>query len=189
MVSKIFILSIYILFGENFNDIDYNNKLIVKTLQKYGNAVVMQELDIRFELDEDKGKFFSLSGNELKNGVNYLYVGRVNSCRSGGCSSSEKSANIDFEYFDYFILYDYNCSVVQVKVFNYQATKGHEITVGWWLNQFIDYDGSSDLIVGKQIDGISGATVSALSITHDITCNTKLLKKHIQPVIEETHKF
>ncbi len=189
MVSKIFILSIYILFGENFNDIDYNNKLIVKTLQKYGNAVVMQELDIRFELDEDKGKFFSLSGNELKNGINYLYVGRVNSCRSGGCSTSGMTENFDFEYFDYFILFNQEGSVVQVKIFNYQATKGQEITASWWLKQFNEYNGAEELVVGKQIDGISGATISALSITHDITYNTKLLKKYIQPVIEEIHKF
>ena len=175
--------------GERSEEIDYNNKTLLKALQKYGNTVEMQEMDIRTELNEEKGKFFSLLGNKFKNGINYLYVGRVNSCRSGGCSATQTSVDIDFEYFDYFILYDTNCSVVQIKVFNYQATKGHEITASWWLRQFVDYDGSSDLIVGKQIDGISGATISALSITHDITHNTKLLKKHIQQVNEEIHKF
>jgi hypothetical protein len=121
----------------------------------------------------------SLTANDLKK---YIYVGRVNSCRSGGCSSpTSQPMNLETtEYFDYLIVFDSNVSVQQVKVYNYQATHGQEVANKGWLKQFQGYDGKRSLTVGKSIDAISGATVSVYSITDDIQDKTKLLKKLIQ---------
>jgi hypothetical protein len=76
-----------------------------------------------------QGKFMVLSplnGNDLKK---YIYVGRVNSCRAGGCSNpATPTLNLETtEYFDYLIVFDSNVSVQQVKVYNYQATHGQEV--------------------------------------------------------------
>jgi hypothetical protein len=61
-------------------------------------------------------------------------------------------------------------------VYNYEATHGHEITVKSWLNPFIGFDGTKTLRVGKEIDSIAGATISASGITDDIQVKTLILK-------------
>ncbi|WP_234408600.1 FMN-binding protein [Marinilabilia salmonicolor] len=81
------------------------------------------------------------------------------------------------EYFDYFILFDAEKSVQVVKVFNYQATHGYEITSRGWLKQFAGHDGSESLQVNKNIDAISGATISVQAITEDVQRQTSLLQR------------
>ncbi len=56
------------------------------------------------------------------------------------------------------------------------ATHGQEITARGWLKQFIGYNGSESLKVDKNIDTISGATISVYAITSDIKLITCLLK-------------
>ena len=114
------------------------------------------------------GKIYLVEKSEGSQ-VGYAYIGRVYSCRSGGCSAapSEKSAD-NYEYFDYIILYTLSAEIELVKVFNYQATHGHEICSAGWLKQFKGYNGSNDLGYGNEIDAISGATISAISIIVDI---------------------
>lgn len=107
--------------------------------------------------------------------LGYIYVGRVNSCRSGGCSI--ESSTVDSEYFDYFFIVDTTGKVLKVKVYNYRATHGHEIMSSGWLRQFIGYDGQEDLVYGKDIQAISGATVSALAINTDIQDEVSYLKE------------
>lgn len=108
----------------------------------------------------------------------YTYTGRVNSCRAGGCSADKIFTNPGpSEYFDYFIVFDSTAKVMLVRVFNYAATHGHEITHKRWLAQFSGYQGNAPLEVGKQIDAISGATISVYGITGDIVDKTRLLKK------------
>ncbi len=84
------------------------------------------------------------------------------------------------EYFDYLIVFDSGLSVQQVKIYNYQATHGQEVTNKGWLKQFQGYNGSRPLTVGKSIDAISGATVSVSEITSDIQEKTQLLKKLVE---------
>jgi len=122
------------------------------------------------------GKYFKYTGQNSSNPVQYLYTGRVNACRSGGCGiTSENDKALDFEYFDYFILFDSTVHILMVKIFNYQATHGQEITSKSWLKQFKGYQGKRGLQVGKQIDAISGATISVYGITNDIQLKTQSL--------------
>jgi Na+-translocating ferredoxin:NAD+ oxidoreductase RnfG subunit len=161
-------------------EVDFNHKALVKALQKEGitdisgiEEVILSDLDITS--NHINGKYF------LTNNIShyqYIYVGRVNSCRAGGCSiTNDISENGISEYFDYFILFDANKTVQKVKVFNYQATHGHEITAKSWLKQFIGYNGSVQLQVNKNIDALSGATISVYAITADVEMKTIFLKK------------
>lgn len=177
----IMLMSLTVFSFRTGNEIDYEDKFIAKILDKYGDAIEMHEMVLGDLVNSniEMGKFFSLSGNNLKHGVAYLYIGRVNSCRSGGCNLSMENSGNEFEYFDYFILYDKSGAIKQVRVFNYQATKGQEITSPGWLKQFVAFNGSQELKVGKQIDGISGATISVHSITIDIQYRTIVLEKII----------
>ncbi len=100
--------------------------------------------------------------------IGYVYVNRVNSCRAGGCSIASSDNAIEFEYFDYFFVTDASANILNVKVFNYQATHGHQIMSRGWLKQFVGYGGNQSLLYGKDIQAISGATVSAKTLIDDI---------------------
>lgn len=162
-------------------EFDFENKTLQKELQKIGESGQVKWKEIRFpesltSLNPVQGKFLE---SENSSGIKkYIYAGRVNSCRQGGCSIPSQALTIETpEYFDYLIVFDSQLSVTQVKVYNYQATHGQEVGNKGWLKQFQGYDGSRSLTVGKSIDAISGATVSVFGITNDIQEKTKLLKK------------
>ncbi len=162
-------------------DINYKHKTLVKVLKKAG----IQDLNTlhEIELTNSKtpalaimGKYFEIE-IENKNHFKYIYIGRVNTCRSGGCAISNNLSQEDnSEYFDYFILFDKTFAVQLVKIFNYQASHGHEITANGWLKQFVGFNGNEELTVGKDIDSVSGATISVNTITSDILHKTELLK-------------
>lgn len=124
---------------------------------------------------------------DLQAAFPYVYVGRVLSCRAGGCAAATSAFQASApEYFDYFLLFNEKGEVARVKVFNYQATHGQEITVAGWLKQFIGYNGDSALVVGKHIDGISGATISVSALTADVENRTKLLQAYLQEAQQKT---
>lgn len=162
------------------NEIHYQNKALQKVLRKAGipNFSAIEEIFIEDSIKQNyklQGKFFEINSDVSQ--YKYIYVGRVNSCRAGGCSISvDIPKGGESEYFDYFILFDRDKTVQLVKVFNYQATHGHEITVKGWLKQFIGYNGSKSLQVDKDVDAISGATISVYAITFDVEMKTKILK-------------
>ncbi len=152
--------------------IRYDHTMVAREIRKqFGtDTYTLYEIMDTDSLDTNpmgKGKYFRVSADMSLLG--YLYIGRVNSCRSGGCSVPlNDSSALAFEYFDYLILTDQKGEVNSVRIFNYQATHGHEICSKGWLRQFSGYSGSEDLTVGKNIDAISGATISTHSITYDV---------------------
>ncbi|MDA3882398.1 MAG: FMN-binding protein [Bacteroidales bacterium] len=160
--------------------INYQPKALLKSLQKAGVADMSTIKEVTLpdsaSLQQSfQGKFFLINTNNVSQ-YKYIYVGRVNSCRAGGCSITHNVANNgNSEYFDYYILFDTNKTVQTVKVFNYQATHGQEVTAKGWLKQFIGYNGSESLQVNKNIDAISGATISVYAITIDIELKTEIL--------------
>ncbi len=161
-------------------EIDYQPKSLGKTLHKAGieNLSLVEELTFPDSIRNAvtlRGKFFQIPSEQSS--FKYIYIGRVNSCRAGGCSVSNNIESGGSEYFDYFILFDSKKTVQEVKVFNYQATHGQEVTVKSWLKQFIGHSEDQTLAVNKNIDGISGATISVYAITADIEAKTKLLNR------------
>ena len=159
---------------------NYGHKSLFKELRKAG----IEAEDILHELQTEgseaaffQGKFFEIQSANEKH-YKYVYVGRVNSCRAGGCSAGgSDQTDFNSEYFDYFIIYDQNKSVKVVRIFNYQATHGHEVTAKGWLKQFCGYNTSRTLEVNKNVDAISGATVSVYAITDDVIAKTEILGK------------
>ncbi len=153
--------------------INYSHKAIVKEIdKKWGLGIdVLHELNI----NSFQGKFFSLKDNKNS----FIYIGRVNSCRAGGCAI-QSNTDEPSEYFDYFIFFNADANVELVKVFNYAATHGHEVMAKGWLKQFSGHNSNNSLEVGKNIDAISGATISVQALTKDIKEKTELLHQHIQ---------
>jgi len=174
----VFFVSLSVL-AQTGMDINYKNKSLVKTLTKSGLTDIskVQEIILPDSLLSQpmKGKFFRIESENVSK-YKYIYVGRVNSCRAGGCSISNNSSDDgNSEYFDYFMLFDKNKTVRLVQVFNYQATHGQEVTSRGWLKQFVGHDSSQKLRVNKNVDSISGATISVYVITNDVELKTKLL--------------
>jgi Na+-translocating ferredoxin:NAD+ oxidoreductase RnfG subunit len=166
-------------------EIDYKPRLLLRELS--GLQLQPQDNMTEIILTEaqsgrvSQGKYFTFGQQTSHQPYQYIYLGRVNSCRSGGCSvETYKPEEEAGEYFDYFILFDAACMIRQVRVYNYQATHGQEITAAGWLRQFIGYNGEKELNAGKNIDAISGATISVDGITHDIQDKTNLLKQLVQ---------
>ena len=180
---KIFILFSFVFISSFTSEIiDFQHKSIQKELVKF-NIIGISKL-IEVPISEEikyknniNGKYFSVNNSEKFDSIKYVYIGRVNSCRAGGCSANNELSNKDeFEYFDYFIFYDNVLNIKLVKIFHYQATHGQEITAKSWLKQFTKYDGKNDLEVGKNIDAISGATISVYAITFDVQFKTEIFK-------------
>lgn len=161
-------------------EIDYQNKRLIGNLKKNGISDFAQLHEIKVDqksLPDIQGKYFSVESGSGGSVVKYIYVGRVNSCRIGGCcNTSNIAVDVESEYFDYFILFDSAKTVRLVDVYNYEATHGYEITAKGWLKQFIGFSGKDTLLVNKDVDGISGATISVFAITEDVQVKTKLLK-------------
>lgn len=171
------LLSACIVFAQS--EVDFQPKALLKTLKKLGieecSAVVEMETS-GGTLGEINGKYFRINSANAE--YRYIYIGRVNSCRAGGCSAyNDPLKTGDSEYFDYYIIFDDKKTVQDIKVFNYQATYGYEVTAKGWLKQFVGFNGSESLQVNKNIDAISGATISVYAITADVQNKTSLLKK------------
>lgn len=173
--------------------INFNPKPLKKDIQKLWDAenVELTELTVPDSLYNDillnRGKIYQTKTEGENSG--YAYVGRIYSCRSGGCSMEETheevSADDDFEYFDYYIIYDSSLKVEMIRVYNYQATHGHEIAGKGWLKQFIGYTGKTKLELGKNIDSISGATISANAITYSVQESNRYLEL-LMPILKNT---
>ncbi len=80
-----------------------------------------------------------------------------------------------YDYFDYLIVTTSEPSVQKIKVLKYRSEHGGEIAARKWLKQFENYS-SGELKYGKDISAISGATISAGSITTDIPKVLAILK-------------
>ena len=113
----------------------------------------------------------------------YLFIRRTNGCVIGGCTDEnvmDKPISNNFaeryEHFDYMIILNRDLSIRKVKVLVYEGEYGYEITSKLWLKQFIGYCGEN-LNYGSDIQAISGATVSAQSITDDIQLLVQFAKK------------
>ncbi len=155
--------------------VDYTAKALKKEIEKCWGSDINNLIQIDIDADIPvEGRFFTCVWTVTK----YVYVGRVNSCRTGGCSIGNEGYGTS-EYFDYFILFDGHANVELVKIFDYAATHGHEVMAKGWLKQFINYNNKTELIVGKDVDSISGATVSVNAITEDVRQKTNLMARYL----------
>lgn len=178
MKKLIFLFGVWlVLFSGNsipLESINFSPKSLNKELNKMFNNTEFHIVEIHHsKISSEEGKFFIIQNPEQKLG--YVYIGRVESCRTGVCIAPVEGEKPLTEYFDYYIIFDSIPKIKSVKVFNYAASHGQEITAKGWLKQFIGYSGNYKLNVGKNVDAISGATISVNGIVSDIEAKTFLL--------------
>jgi len=67
--------------------------------------------------------------------------------------------------FDYMVLLDPDLQIVEIKVLIYREQHGKQIAAKRWLKQFFGLGPKATPALGEDIDGISGATISARNMT------------------------
>lgn len=70
--------------------------------------------------------------------------------------------------FDYAVFFDTNFIIKKSKVLIYREDYGRQIGTRRWLAQFDGMTPESEIEYGKNISGISGATISATSMTRSV---------------------
>jgi len=68
----------------------------------------------------------------------------------------------------YLTCFNMDGQLINAHIVKYREDYGYEVGNKRWLNQFIGLGMNSDFIIGKNIDGISGATISVNSVTRGI---------------------
>jgi hypothetical protein len=137
-------------------------------LKRYFNteAFNLKELAVPTQY-KVSGKFYEIQ-SLTKTIVKYVYTGRVNTSRGKGGGDNS-------DFLDYFILYSPGQEVIKVKVHNIQSSHGQSVSAPGWLKQFIGHNKQKTLEIGKNIDAISGATISVNKLTFDIQSKTIIL--------------
>ncbi len=79
-----------------------------------------------------------------------------------------------FDYFDYLLAYSPDLSVRGLTITVYRSSHGAAICQKKWLNQFEAYAGE-ELTLGKEIDAVAGATISATSLVKDMKRCSQLM--------------
>lgn len=82
--------------------------------------------------------------------------------------------------FDYYVLYNTQVEILNIKVLAYRQRHRFKICNKCWLIQFIGINIASEFEYNNKVDAISGATISVNSIKSSIYQNTQYLKKLIK---------
>jgi len=81
-----------------------------------------------------------------------------------------------FDEFDYFIIYNKLIEVELVRVSVYRSTHGSAICNKKWLKQFYGFKGA-DIVYGKDVQAVSGATISGGAIVEDLKRSQRMMMK------------
>jgi Na+-translocating ferredoxin:NAD+ oxidoreductase RnfG subunit len=131
--------------------------LSIFNLDTYSKKVVIidEEVNNTLPLKFNNGNFYEVSGEE--NLIGYFYYGNAPS---------------KADVFDYVVIFDKELIIKKIKILAYREDYGGEIGSKRWLKQFNDLSFKDNAIFNKNIRGISGATISARSMT--VTVNQLL---------------
>lgn len=120
------------------------------------DSAVLNEMDASFDADN----FIKIIKDEQHLG--YFYFGKAPS---------------KADEFDYVIILDDQLIIKKIKILAYREDIGGEISSKRWLRQFNGFTKADELKYGKDIKGISGATISAKAMTKAVNDLLKNLSK------------
>jgi len=134
----------------------FQSKKFNKELVKFFESKLLSTPEIE-ELSNNTDKFFKVFDGDKHLGF-AVYTSAVGR----------------YDKFDYMIIYNLNYELELVKILVYRSEYGAEITAKNWLKQF-HHKQTDSLKYGSDIQAISGATFSAISITKNINRINKLM--------------
>ena len=149
---------------------------VVKKVWKGQEVSIQKMTSQRLSPNALSRNLYSLKSEETQLG--YLVLRRVHGCKIGGCDANSSNdhmvqyvADFDegtYETFDYLMIVDNDFTILKLSVYDYPGEHGYEVSSKRWLRQFEGYKGAERLKYSKDIDAISGATISGNSITADV---------------------
>lgn len=159
MILKRFYFILFIALSFLFLSFSIPNNILKK---------VNKEIKSTFEVAD-----FSLKQVEVKEAINQKLSKKIQKEQLFKIEKNNKIIGYAFvdkapsktDEFDYLILLDKNLIIAKTKVLVYREDYGGEIGSSRWLKQFIGKTTADKLQYEKDIIAISGATISALSLT------------------------
>lgn len=140
-------------------------KKMDKAIQTLWENQIVDKVEVDISKHQFQNSYLKLSKLMVSNKlVGYLMISRAKS-------------RVDF--FDYMVVYKPDLSILAITVLAYREDYGGEIASKRWLNQFTGKTNPDNMKFGDDIQSISGATLSARSLTQDvqeITKNIQILK-------------
>ena len=163
-MKKLFYISILVIITSSFTISKRVEALIEKEVKSVFDISLYKKelLKVPFEVNEtlpqkiSDSNFYKIYNNQQLLG--YYYLGQ---------------AYGKADYFDFIVIFDKDLIVSKVKILIYREDHGAEVGSKRWLNQFRGKVKGENLTYQKDIAAISGATISAKSMTGEIN---KLLK-------------
>jgi len=154
------------------------NKKIHKIVSKLWKNQEIELIQMNLS-DSMKIDFYSIS-EIIVNGKHAGYACHTSAygCRIGGCAAPSNPNAQSYETFDYVLIYDENLLVKKIDITNYGGDYGFQICNPRWLSQFVGK--SFGFKLNEDIDGISGATVSASFLIDDVNSMSKIMHKFLQ---------
>jgi hypothetical protein len=135
------------------------SKKFTKELSKHYTIEKVETQEIK-ELSNSSDRFFNVFNGDQHLGIVVL-----------------TAAKGRYDTFEYMIIYDLKLDIELIKILVYRSDYGSEITAKRWLSQFYN-KGNDNLKYGSDIQAISGATFSALSLTKNINRINKILEEY-----------
>lgn len=161
-------IGILILVSLSFFSFDLSKsaqKKMNKTITALWEGKVIEKIPI--ELTAKQRTSFNVNTNELfqlkseKQLVGYLYLSKAAS-RS--------------DVIDYMVIFSPDLKILKVQVLVYREDYGGEVGSKRWLKQFIGKSNGEAMKFGHDIQNISGATISARSMTQGVSQVSKNIK-------------
>lgn len=165
MKSKGFITLLLIIFVllSAFSKADKKVEKLTKKIWK-GKNFVLQPIDLPDSIALNYNVFSIILIDSKVEG--YACYTSAYGCRVGGCSAPTNVNAQTYETFDYIVIYDSLLNILKVDIANYGGDYGYEICNPRWLRQFEGRN--SGFKLGENVDGITGATVSASHLIDDL---------------------
>lgn len=159
----------------------YEKKISKEIKKLLGDDINIKELSLPDSLlFGSDNTFYMLKQNNLT--IAYMNINKVNACRVGGCNRPNPFSVARYDHFYYMTVFNINHTIMKVVVLDYQSDHGYEICSKNWLKQFIGNKGKS-FEYDKNVDAISGATVSVNGIIDDMNA----LIKYVQMLNESEY--
>ncbi|MFT6717072.1 MAG: Na+-translocating ferredoxin:NAD+ oxidoreductase RnfG subunit [Saprospiraceae bacterium] len=156
------------------------DKLIKKVFKKE-DSLSLRPFDLPLEFNNQSNiELFTVIKDSTKRG--YVTVTLANGCHEGGCSASnfeEEEFSDKYEQYYFATVFDLKGKILRVKVIEYDSQYGYEIMSRGWLKQFRSSN-NDEFIYGKNIDAITGATVSGESIVSEVNILRMIMEKVVK---------
>ena len=137
-------------------------KISMYTLDLNKKNIASIQNEVKQVFYRDKLYYWTISQNDTT--IAYAFIDNVKG----------KSMPITF-----MVILDKNGSIINTSIIKYREAYGGEVDNERWLAQFVNRNNNSSYKIGKNIDGITGATISVNSLSKGIQ-KIVLLFSHIK---------